>query len=88
MVTISWRLDSELSNNAQVVGWEMGVGESNHLLKVLLINLSEDSVDGEALCRKPYVVDHALETWRVVRRRRVWHQRVCTLEAETMFRSF
>ena len=71
-----------------LLGWEMGVGKSNHLLEVLLINLSEDSVDGEVLCRIPYVIDHALETWRVIRRRRARQQRVCTFEAETMFRSF
>ena len=63
----------------------MGVGESDRFFKVLLVNLSEDSVDGEVLCRKPYVVDHALETRRVVRRRRGWQERVCTLEPKAMF---
>ena len=101
------RFDSELSDDTEVTGgevglasvipgprrrdllrWEMGVGESDHLVKVLLINLSEDSVDGEGLCRKPDIIDHTTEAWRVVRRQRVLHQRVRALEAETVFRSF
>ena len=68
--------------------WEMGIGEPNHLLKVLLIDFSKDSADGKVLCRKPYVVDRASETRRVVRRRRGWQERVCTLEAKTMLHSF
>jgi len=82
--------DTELGDDADVVGREMGIWEAYNLLQVLLIDLSQHRLYAQALVGIPNVVDDTLEARSIVgnwQLRTSKSSRVSALERKAMTHS-
>lgn len=70
-LTMIGTFDLELAHDANVVTWEVGIGEADDLGKVLLVDLAEHSGDVERILGVENVVDSTFVTRCIVGERKL-----------------